>query len=160
MKYEIGDKILELDLSYFKNNFHVEKHMIKEYTVKDANEKYFSPFESKLDTYFSGCNQYSIVHQNSGRPMYGNNIYYHKEKDKDLILELINNSFKDYDLFCAENDKIQTLFFQNQIKEAKEGIKQIKSGNGKWKSGFFTTKNKDYRERVLKLVNKFLDFEL
>lgn len=156
MKYNIGDKVIVLDMSYFSNAFHYEKEMIKEYEVKDADERYFSPFYNPYDKMLSGINLFSICRQEDGKALYGGKRYYHKEKDRELILDLINQAVISYDEYCSKNDSKRIKDLREEIKQARIQIKEIESGNGSWKIGFSERNNKEYKGKVLAVIQKII----
>lgn len=158
MKFEKGDKVIVLDLSYFKNYFHYERKCIKEYTVLDADERYFSPYYENYDKYFSGCNLFSIIRQDNGIAMYGGERFYHKEKDKEEIQNLIDLAIKTYDDYCADNDLKRINQLKETIASCQKEIEAIEGGNGNWKSGERIFNNKEYKEKVLTVIKKIFPF--
>jgi hypothetical protein len=165
MKFEIGDKVVILKMQYFDNSYHYDK-CIEEFTVKDANEKYFSPHREKLDPFLSGSNMYSIVFQKDGRAMYGGQIYYHKEKDRKKIEEIIQTAINDFDeqMQKIDNSRIEELNkiidnYKKEIKDSKKEIDEIKNGNGTRYFGFKRIYHNEWKEKVISEMNKIINFK-
>lgn len=157
-KFQKGDKVVVLDMSYFDNPFHYKK-CIHEYTVQDADEHYFSPFYEKYDRSMSGSNMWSIFKQSTGMAMYGSEQLYHKEKDAETIRVIIAAGLKKYDDFCASNDRSEIANLQQLIESSKSKIKSIESGDGYWKMGFSTYNNQSYRKQVTEIIEKVFPIE-
>jgi hypothetical protein len=153
MKFEKGDKVVLLDMGYFSNQYHY-KNCISELTVLDADEKYWSPYYESYDKYHSGMNQWSIIRQSDGTPMYGNKKFYHKTKDAGEIRGIIQAELDRYDVSCIDNDEKRIAQLEDKILACQEEIGMIRAGHGRWKSGFTTYGNAEYKEKVLKEIEK------
>lgn len=153
MKYNVGDKVIVLGLDNFKNPFHY-KSCITEHTVLCATDKHWSPYRDYID--FSGSNLYSVFTQETGACLLNGNKMFHKTKDSKLIEAEIKNAIQKYDQYCNENDIREIQLLKNDIKASQDRIKVIEKGKGSWRLGFVNYGNKEYKEKVLKEMNKVL----
>lgn len=153
LKYNVGDKVIVLNLDYFDNWFHY-KLSIKEYTVLYAGEKYFSQYYAKTPGYISGSEQFAYCSQVTGKPIWGQEIYLHKEKDADKINSLIQEAVDDYNKKRNDEDEKRLNVLISTIKTAKEDIEKIKKGEGNFKQGFSSENRNAYMSKVMDHINK------
>lgn len=98
MKYNVGDKVIERDNLYLLFNPYWDKENRHFSTVTEANETYFSIYkpscyESAIEEGLScGANEYMVFYQSTGRTKNwaSSTTLFHMEKDRDLILEIVN----------------------------------------------------------------------
>jgi hypothetical protein len=104
-------------------------------------------------------NQWSIVRQSDGTPMYGNKRFYHATKDRAEVENLIRARLEEYDSSCADSDEKRLTQLEEMILACQEEIGMIRAGHGTWKSGFGRFGNKEYRDRVLAEINRVFEFK-
>jgi len=156
-KFNIGDEVIKLNLDYFDNPYHYQKCVESGFNVVDCNDRYFSIYGKNANVFSTHHDQRSQI---DGIGTFGREKVYHKEKDKDLILQEINDAISKYDEFCKENDNKRKQFLLDKIERAKKEIEEIDKGNGNWKIGFSIHSNKEYKSKVIQVINSKLNFNL
>ena len=166
-KYNVGDKVLVLDLSYLNSLFLNEDNIIKEYTVAEIDERYFYVYYNNVfPVYKTGDSELKIrpyaICQKTGIEIETSSCnpdrFFHKEKDKLEIISEIDKVIKHYDIFCKKNDSERKKELENIIANCKEEITQIDLGNGTFKAGFKTHKNKEFKKEFLSIIRKFFKY--
>ncbi|MCP4355128.1 MAG: hypothetical protein GY793_05760 [Proteobacteria bacterium] len=145
MKYNKGDKVFNVsNIHYFDNPYHCKEYLNKSIkTVFDASENAFTPYENtKLDIEGS-YNQFMICSQDTGesRSYPSPDIWLHVEKDRERILNLINDHFEEV-YKKAENDRLSL------ISSLENKIERLKG-----KTSTITKRIDDKKQKALDLLN-------
>lgn len=152
-KFKTGDKVVRLELDYVDNPYHF-KRCVTVLTVEVHDDKYFSPYSSRISHagMDSGItfNQHGISFDNKSQ-------LYHLIKDKKIIDKLISDAFLKYDDDREEEDRFRIEKLQSQIKEAEEEISEIQKGNSNFIIGFWKDNKNDFRHKVKSFINKSLE---
>lgn len=158
IEYKDGDKVILLNLPYLNKHFLNEEQIIKEYSITSKI--------TNRSNYFYICypngkiNETPICRKTGLSTDISPKKYYHKEKERFLILSEINKELLKYDTFCKDNDLKRKDFLQKTILECQEEIKEIERGNGSFKHGFETYKNKEFKEKFLSIIKNNFDFKI
>lgn len=145
-KFNKGDKVIELQLTYFDNPYHFESSVV-ERTVIDANYLFFT-IANEDD-----------FNQKNGECTWRPGKVYHKEKDKQLIFEEIERAVKKYDEDRQREDNKRITELESKIQEYQDEINKIKEGKGLMKIGFTKYDKNEYKAKVLKTIYKRLNYE-
>lgn len=146
LKFNPEDTIFKLQFDYFDNPYHFDQ-IVYEMKVESANERYFHPYYGDAGYQETGANIFNE-----------NKKYYHKEKDKELILAEIEKASKKFDDDRKKEDNERIEFLQSEIKKFTDEITEIKKGNGKMKIGFNKYDKKTFKEQVLKKIFEKLNY--
>jgi len=152
IKFNVGDEVLEIQPHYSTNVFHIDTHLIRTHIVKSANDKSFSVYRNEISNY--GADSGLMADQCTGKIYSGETKYYHKDKDRQEIREILNEVVISYVRWTKEEDVNRIAVLQKQIELAKFEIAKIKEGEGQWEIGFSYKKNKEWLEKILLVINK------
>lgn len=157
LKYNIGDKVIHLELDYLDNWYHF-KQSISEYEVKGANQRLFSVYKDKISSDISGSDMYAYNFQETGAQLYGNKKFYHKVKDAEEITKLISSAVNKYnsDRDAEDANRIQSL--KSIIESSQKEIELIESGEGNYKMGFTKENRNVYLNKVLQHIKSKFNF--
>lgn len=156
MKYNIGDKVIKInEIEYFNNPFHYKKALNCIHTVIKANNRLFSIYEEAfLSTPIAGSNSYLYWRQDKGVSLlWRNSRMLHLKKDRDEIIEQINNLYSKAKNKEEEEIDEATRKCEYKIKELKEQIIILKTEGRKFCGNYhlkFITEKKDM---LLKLID-------
>lgn len=154
LKFNIGDKVILLQLQYFDNPYHY-KLCVSEYTVKGASAKWFRLFGEKIESFIPGMDKWDYRYQESGKQLYGNEIVYHKEKDAEEIKRHICDAIVKWEADRNVEDLSRKNQLKSIIQSAQDEIDLIDKGEGNFKKGFSTVNRNEFRDKVVAEIYKY-----